>query len=204
MFTIAATYGFRDYRTIYDDEANTALRRQRPNPGVLHPGDRVTIPDPMPRVEERPTDRRHTFRTIGMRRLLRLRLLGPFGKPCANMPYSIVIDGHALPGDRRTDEKGELSEAIPLHASSGKVTVGDLFWHLDIGELNPVTAAPDDGVSGAQARLQNLGYNPGPVDGVLGPQTESALRRFQREHGLAVTGELDATTKGALVREHGC
>jgi hypothetical protein len=170
----------------------------------LHPGDRVTIPDLAPRIEERPTDQRHTFRTIGTRRLLRLRLLGPFGEPCGDAPYTLEIDGEPLPGDRRTDADGALSEAIPLSARAGKVTVGDLFWHLDIGELNPVLEAPDKGVTGAQARLQNLGYDPGPIDGLLGPRTGNALRRFQQEHGLSTTGKLDSKTRELLAREHGC
>lgn len=204
LFVIARRFGFRDHRTIYDDPANAELRRQRPNPGILHPGDLLVIPDRQPRVEEGATDRRHSFRTIGARRWLRLRLLGPFGKPLADRAYTLEVDGRVLSEERRTDEDGQLSEAIPLDATTGKVTVGDLFWHLDIGDLNPLFDAPDGGVSGAQARLRNLGFDPGPIDGLLGPRTAGALRRFQDDQGMAVTGRLDDATKSALLRAHGC
>ena len=30
-----------------------------------------------------------------------------------------------------------------------------------------------------QRALQNRGFKPGPIDGVLGPQTEAAVRDFQ-------------------------
>jgi hypothetical protein len=36
------------------------------------------------------------------------------------------------------------------------------------------------------------------VDGVFGPRTRAALRRFQLAHGLARSGEPDAATRGAL------
>jgi peptidoglycan hydrolase-like protein with peptidoglycan-binding domain len=38
----------------------------------------------------------------------------------------------------------------------------------------------------------------GPIDGVWGPKTESALRNFQTQSGLEATGELNDTTARAL------
>ena len=40
-----------------------------------------------------------------------------------------------------------------------------------------------------QEALKSTGYDPGPVDGVIGPRTRHAIRRFQDEHGIQVTGE---------------
>jgi formate hydrogenlyase subunit 3/multisubunit Na+/H+ antiporter MnhD subunit len=42
----------------------------------------------------------------------------------------------------------------------------------------------------AQHHLRNLGYDPGPLDGFIGPRTLDAVRRFQRDQGLAATGVL--------------
>ncbi|MEO1120731.1 MAG: peptidoglycan-binding domain-containing protein [Pseudomonadota bacterium] len=39
-----------------------------------------------------------------------------------------------------------------------------------------------------QAGLQDLGYNPGPIDGVQGSQTTSAIKAYQRDNGLLVDG----------------
>jgi len=43
-------------------------------------------------------------------------------------------------------------------------------------------------VSELQRRLAQLGYVVGPIDGIFGPKTQAAVRRFQKEHGLKVDG----------------
>ncbi len=43
----------------------------------------------------------------------------------------------------------------------------------------------------AQSALQQSGYYPGPVDGNLSESARQALMGFQKDGGLAVTGELD-------------
>ena len=50
----------------------------------------------------------------------------------------------------------------------------------------------------AQARLARLGYYPGPVDGDFGPMTSRALRSYQIDYGLPVTGRLDSQTRASL------
>jgi hypothetical protein len=50
----------------------------------------------------------------------------------------------------------------------------------------------------AQERLKAAGFDPGPIDGVPGPTTKEALRQYQVNNGLAVTGEMDVATKKAL------
>ncbi len=49
-------------------------------------------------------------------------------------------------------------------------------------------------VVSAQLALARRGYSSGPLDGVSGSQTRSAVRAFQRAHGLPVTGNLDPAT----------
>jgi hypothetical protein len=60
---------------------------------------------------------------------------------------------------------------------------------------------PDLNVRAAQLYLTFLGVNPGPgpVDGVLGPQTAAAIRGYQTGRGLPVTGVADTATLAALV-----
>ncbi len=58
--------------------------------------------------------------------------------------------------------------------------------------------APDEVIANVQSDLQNLGYYYGAVDGILGPQTQEALIRFQRDRGLPVTGAVDPDTVGSL------
>ncbi len=41
-------------------------------------------------------------------------------------------------------------------------------------------------VAGTQSGLKRMGYDPGPIDGILGPRTQAAIRAYQKDHGLAV------------------
>ena len=49
-----------------------------------------------------------------------------------------------------------------------------------------------------QQRLQDLGYDPGSVDGVAGARTQAALAAFQKDRGLRPTGRMDSVTREAL------
>ena len=49
-----------------------------------------------------------------------------------------------------------------------------------------------------QQRLKELGYYNGSIDGILGSQSVSAIKRFQRDYGLAVDGIVGSKTASAL------
>ena len=59
-------------------------------------------------------------------------------------------------------------------------------------------AADNPHVAGLQVALRAYGFYGGPVDGVRGPATESAIRAFQREHGLTPDGVAGKLTRRAL------
>jgi peptidoglycan hydrolase-like protein with peptidoglycan-binding domain len=50
----------------------------------------------------------------------------------------------------------------------------------------------------AQETLTRFGYEPGPIDGIMRFETASALRAFQRAHGLSVTGRTNPETLATL------
>jgi N-acetylmuramoyl-L-alanine amidase len=56
------------------------------------------------------------------------------------------------------------------------------------GNSDSVQNARGERTLKAQQYLQQLGYNPGPADGKYGKRTESAIKNFQQDHGLPVTG----------------
>jgi len=53
-------------------------------------------------------------------------------------------------------------------------------------------------VTAVQRRLHQLGFAPGPLDGVPGRKTVEAIRRLQTSVGLEATGRLDIATRAAL------
>ncbi len=197
MSSIGATYGF-DWRLLWNLPENQGLKQLRKNPNVLFPGDEVFIPDLTVRADECGTDMLHKFELVGVPETLRIRLLDELDRPRANLKYELVIGGRSLQG--KTNANGELEEKIPPLENNARLYVGEERREvlLSIGSLDPL-----DEVSGAQARLANLGYDAGPTDGVLGPRTGRAIRDFQDDYDLEITGELDPPTLSKLKDRHG-
>jgi len=49
-----------------------------------------------------------------------------------------------------------------------------------------------------QAALSRRGYNDGPIDGVIGPDSSRAIRAFQEAQGLPATGRIHPNVLRAL------
>jgi hypothetical protein len=80
-----------------------------------------------------------------------------------------------------------LAQSSWVEVLPDQTAVIRLEWRdVDASGLTPVARA--------QRQIQQMGYNPGPVDGILGPVTSTALRRLQADHGLRPTGQLDEET----------
>lgn len=62
------------------------------------------------------------------------------------------------------------------------INLGDPIWAENDKPANA------SAVSRVQTGLSRLGYDPGPVDGVMGSRTERAIRTYQRDHSLVVDG----------------
>jgi len=59
------------------------------------------------------------------------------------------------------------------------------------------SATPADR-SAIQTRLRDAGFYHGPVDGKWGKQTEAALRAYQKDRKLDVTGKMNPDTHSKL------
>jgi N-acetylmuramoyl-L-alanine amidase len=57
-----------------------------------------------------------------------------------------------------------------------------------------------DDVAALQARLTEMGFNAGRVDGIFGERTESAVKEFQKSVGIKVDGKCGPATIIALIR----
>jgi peptidoglycan hydrolase-like protein with peptidoglycan-binding domain len=51
--------------------------------------------------------------------------------------------------------------------------------------------------------LAELGYLPGTIDGFLGGQTRDAIRQFERDRGLPVTGDVTEALIAELAKTAG-
>jgi hypothetical protein len=199
---IAHHYGFPDYHAIYDHPANAEFKRRRPNPNLIYPGDELQIPDLRQRQAPCTTDKLHEFKLKRRKRKLRIVVRDWEDEPLANEPYELIVEKKTLRG--RTDGNGLLQQEIPMDAEQASITISGHTWPIRIAHLNPMEDAEDEGVSGVQARLKNLGYDPGPVDGILGPRTRAAVRSFQEDYGLTVDGICGPQTRSKLKEIYGC
>jgi hypothetical protein len=58
--------------------------------------------------------------------------------------------------------------------------------------------APDQIVAGVQAKLQQLGYYTYAIDGKMGPLTQGAIARYQRDHHMSINSGIDQPTLVSL------
>lgn len=197
LISIAHQYGFRNWLTIWNHDQNEALRAKRDNPQILAPGDAVHIPDKAPREDECETNQWHTFTLPRLQAYVRLTMADANGEPYANKRYKLTVGEEAFEGE--TAANGLLEQAVPPDAKKAEL----LFWAdpakpplkytLDLGRLDPI-----DTDTGVQARLNSLGYHSGDVDGELDDAFADALRNFQEDHDLPLTGTIDEDTRGKL------
>lgn len=130
-------------------------------------------------------------------RWLNLELRDSTGAPLADREYALTLpDGTRREG--RLDAGGCLHEPVPGDAAQLWLDVAERRLTLDVAGM-----PAHDTVEGAQERLNHLNYFVGDVDGKLGRFTRTAIERFQRDHGLPVTGVLDLETQERLRGEHG-
>jgi hypothetical protein len=194
---IAESRGFKP-ETVWNDPQNSELKRQRKDSDILNPGDKVEIPEVTAKKEMGATEARHRFRVDRKKAILRLQFLDAEETPRDGLNFELDVGGEIFSG---TTSGGILEQKIPRTAKEATVKfpeVGEVY-RIDLGNLDS-----HDSVSGAQHRLANLGFGPGTPDGVFGPKSKSAIRRFQAKFGLEPTGELDDDTSQRLLDEHGC
>jgi len=53
-------------------------------------------------------------------------------------------------------------------------------------------------IKDVQAALKNAGFDPGSIDGKLGPRTQQAIKEFQRAKGLKIDGKVGPKTWAEL------
>ncbi len=127
--------------------------------------------------------------------------------------YNGDVDGLDGPMTRNAVTSYEVAKGLP---ATGQANAGllDLIEQSareaqseqaeQIPDPGPqTTASTDSGNSGqsnefrlilsVQRALADLGYAPGPINGTMGQPTNDAIRRFQADRGMSITGTLTVT-----------
>jgi hypothetical protein len=198
LSSIAARFGFT-WQILWDLAENQALRAARRDPNVLYPGDIVVVPEQDIKRESAPTEQRHVFELDSEPTYVRLRLTF-IDEPRRGIPWTL---DHGLQRGGVTDDEGFLVARVDPRTETIALTLHppdapEESYELRLGALDPVETT-----SGIQQRLANLGYDPGPIDGVIGDWTRAAVRRFQERHRLQVDGDPGPHTQRVLLQVHG-
>jgi hypothetical protein len=218
------------WETVWNDSGNSALKDKRQNPDHLLPGDQLVVPAKRLHEIDGATEQKHRFRRKGVPVELVIRILKDRttsrrlewsasdndqsnydDRPCyegdnadpepeADQAYRLCVDGIWLTGT--TDGDGVLTQKISPGARSAKLVLrsgapDERVLELELGGMDPVTEP-----SGAAKRLSNLGYTCLPAK-ELTEDIAAAIKAFQNDKGLDVTGELDDATRSSLKDAHG-
>ncbi len=210
---IAKAHGLADWRRIYNDPQNASFREKRPDPDLLFPGDQLFIPDKKLQETTCHTENKYTFTIQRPKYEIQMTMRDEEGSPIPLLKYELktnmktyqrhIEDG---PEIKSHLQAGLIHETIDTEEESGQLKVWlkdgddepDFQTEIKVGHLDPV-----EEITGLQGRLNNLGYDCGNVDGTLGPKTANALKQYQTDHHLAVTGKADAATMAALTAQYG-
>ena len=192
-------YGMMRISKVLKDPKNAGLFKNQDkdrDAAILNPGNKIFIPEKELREESGQTEKRHRF-ILKHERMLILIIKNADGEPLRNQKYRLQIDDDWFEG--MTNDEGRLEQTISLDAEEGELHIAGQVRPLKVAHLDPITT-----VSGVQARLNNLGFNAGPVDGKKGPKTKAAVKEFQKSRNIAVDGIVGPQTRRHLKDAYGC
>ena len=138
-------------------------------------------------------------------RELTITLADGYGEPYQGRPIDVTVGGISL--SDKTKDRGNITLTLPVNADNAVITlwIGDppngakQVWNLNFTTIPPVSS-----VTGARIRLYNLGYLAEEPDSSesMDEATSNAIRYFQYDHALEVTGFLNEVTQVKLAEYH--
>jgi len=203
---LAFVHGF-DADEVWNDPKNEDVKKLRPDPNILAPGDIVYLPEKK-EGEGLPIEKgtENSYAATVPKVSFSILLKNPDGSPIASRNYWIEGLGETMKGT--TDVDGKLSFEVP-------VLVRELDFHVEgdrvIRRLMFGGVDPHQETSGVRQRLSALGYGPPGALSATTPPGEpdedslsASIRCFQSDHGLEPTGQVDDATSAALRDAFGC
>ena len=102
-----------------------------------------------------------------------------------------------------TDSTPLVQATVAYHSAAFALEVAWLKLIADAGCLTDqqhaqAVTAVTNYTAALQSQLRKAGYYTGPVDGIYGPQTVTAVKQLQTDSGLPTTGVVDRATALAL------
>ena len=116
----------------------------------------------------------------------------------------LALGGVFSSGKKHADTPTTTPSTNPTTTQSRVTTTGSTTTQATNPSPLPVpTTALKTGSNGSQVKLlqralAHLGYKPGTVDGIFGPDTAAAVMRFQTAAKLAADGVVGPLTLAAL------
>jgi peptidoglycan hydrolase-like protein with peptidoglycan-binding domain len=150
----------------------------------------------------------HKFITIAA--ALAVGTMWSLGPACAQTTTDTIKDKAESTKETIKDKAENAKDTIKDKAESAKDTIKDkavrakdkmkeTFAHTKdkMRSKNDGRVAMAD-TRAAQEALKTQGFDPGPIDGRMGPRTSAAISDYQRKNDLPVTGMLDDATMAKL------
>jgi len=106
---------------------------------------------------------------------------------------AVILTG-AVPGIGASARASELAREVPGVRS----VKNELTYDAARREGPRVSSPASQEVMGMQQALKDKGFDPGPIDGTLGPRTTSALKEYQKSENVTITGKMDRDTAAKL------
>lgn len=147
---------------------------------------------------------RHNYETVGKKMGLDLinnpeLLLDPRNAVWSALIYWQSRNMNAI-ADRDDIEKASLAVNGGYNGYNERVrAVNTLKATIGGNFVGPGSTKPD--VEHIQIMLKTLGYNVGVIDGLYGPATAAAIRVFQSDNGLPISGVLNSTALEILEKK---
>lgn len=205
LLRIAKQYGYQTSKALYNHPSNAEFKALRPDPNLIYPGDKITIPQKKEKFIPLRTNSINSFVVQNEKEYFRLQIIHEDGDDITGKRIVITIGSQTidtvLPSNGlievELNENDSLTGQVDLYLKEDQSSPSESFT-AQVGHLDPI-----DTLSGVQARCNLLGFDCGTVDGINGSKTKAGVRDFQYEHDLEVDGIAGAKTKAKLQQVFG-
>ena len=99
-------------------------------------------------------------------------------------------------GETTKDKLQNAGEKVKDKAVEAKDKIKGAFKKGKTKAADHVASSGD--VTAAQQALKDKGFDPGPIDGTMGPRTTAAVRAYQKAENLTPTGQVDHDTAAKI------